>query len=66
MYTYNHSPCPAASLDTTDVVLPLLPPSLLTDTVQENILLGSEVEPDRYRLALKVSQLGPDLDILPK
>jgi ATP-binding cassette subfamily C (CFTR/MRP) protein 1 len=39
---------------------------LPTDTVQENILLGSEVEPDRYRMAVKVSQLEPDLKILPK
>jgi hypothetical protein len=34
--------------------------------VQENILLGSEAEPDRYHMAVKVSQLEPDLKILPK
>jgi hypothetical protein len=28
--------------------------------------LGSEVEPDRYHMAVKVSQLEPDLKILPK
>ncbi|PNG62095.1 Canalicular multispecific organic anion transporter 2, partial [Tetrabaena socialis] len=38
---------------------------VMNDTLQENVLMGSPLDPVRYRAALEVSQLGPDLDILP-
>ncbi|GLI66142.1 hypothetical protein VaNZ11_009876 [Volvox africanus] len=38
---------------------------IMNDTVQENVLMGQALDPDRYRTALEVAQLGPDLAILP-
>jgi hypothetical protein len=38
----------------------------MNDTVQENVLMGEDLDPERYRRALRVAQLGPDLLILPQ
>ncbi|KAG2498469.1 hypothetical protein HYH03_003722 [Edaphochlamys debaryana] len=38
---------------------------IMNDTLQENVLMGAPMDPTRYRSALEVSQLGPDLAILP-
>lgn len=36
---------------------------IMNDTVQENILMGADMDPERYMLALDVAQLKPDLEI---
>eukprot|EP00879_Flechtneria_rotunda_P024838 GHRR01026356.1.p1 GENE.GHRR01026356.1~~GHRR01026356.1.p1 ORF type:complete len:469 (+),score=138.30 GHRR01026356.1:65-1408(+) len=38
---------------------------IVNDSVQENIVMGEDFDPSRYRVAVDVSQLLPDLDILP-
>jgi len=38
---------------------------IMNDTLQENVLIGDEVDSQRYIGALEAAQLGPDLDILP-
>lgn len=38
---------------------------IINDTVQENVVIAEEMDPDRYVKSIKVSQLMPDLDILP-
>ena len=38
---------------------------ILNDTVRENILFGSEYNPDLYKKTLDLAQLGPDLEVLP-
>lgn len=38
---------------------------IMNDSVQENVLIGHDMNPQAYKQAIAVSQLGPDLDILP-
>jgi len=38
---------------------------IFNDTLQNNILFGKEMDEELYRKALKVSALGPDIDVLP-
>lgn len=38
---------------------------IINDTVQENILLGSALDPERYHEAVELAQLVPDLEMLP-
>lgn len=38
---------------------------IINDTVKENVLMGAEMDPDKYATALECAQLGPDLEILP-
>ncbi|GLC46288.1 hypothetical protein PLESTB_000995200 [Pleodorina starrii] len=38
---------------------------IMNDTLQENVLMGQPLDPERYRTALRVAQLEADLAILP-
>lgn len=39
---------------------------VMNETLQDNVIMGSEMEPEKYRRCLQCSQLGPDLKILPQ